>query len=137
LGSAPWVCDVSFAPASPADVRRGLVGFVGATIDGVLRLEGMTLRRSRAGHDSISFPCRRDRRGRKHQLVRPIGPGLEKAILDALGAVGDATSRSILVSPRAVQQEVRELARPSEGGAHVQACSADKDPGSRTRGRTP
>ncbi len=84
MGSAPWVSDVSFAPASPADVRRGLIGFVSATIDGVLRLDGLTLRKSRAGHVSISFPCRRDRRGRKHHLVRPIGPGLERAILEAL-----------------------------------------------------
>lgn len=86
--SEVWVTDVSFAPASPADLRRGLIGFVSATIDGVLSLDGMTLRKSRAGHVSISFPCRRDRWGRKHQLVRPTGPGLERAILEALREMG-------------------------------------------------
>jgi len=66
---------------------NGLLGYVSLTVAG-LRIDGLTLRRTRAGRLVISFPCRSDRRGRKHPIVRPSGPALEAAILAALRRKG-------------------------------------------------
>jgi len=84
LGNSLWISDVSLTPASPADVRRGLVGFVSVTIDGVLRLDGLTLRRTRDGRTAISLPRKRGR-----AIVRPLTPeatrSMEQQILAQLG----------------------------------------------------
>jgi len=71
----------------PAPDGAGRVGFVACTVAG-LRLDGLVLRRTRGGRLALSFPCRRDARGRRHPFVRPEGPGLERAILQALRAGG-------------------------------------------------
>jgi hypothetical protein len=62
---------------------NGLLGYVSCTVAG-LHLDGLTLRRTRGGRLAVSFPCRRDRRGRRHPIVRPRGKALEAAILAAL-----------------------------------------------------
>ncbi len=78
------VTDVRLVPACPAN---GLLGYLSCKVAG-LRLDGLTLHRTRAGTFVVSFPCRRDRRGRKHPIVRPTGPALERAILAALRRTG-------------------------------------------------
>lgn len=75
------VTNVLFTSA-PDDA--GLLGYVSCRV-GDLRLDGLALRRTRAGRLRVTFPCRRDRRGRSHPLVRPVGPGVEAEILAALG----------------------------------------------------
>ena len=86
---APWISDVHLAPARRIDVQRGLIGFVSATIDGTLRLDGIALRKTATGALTLSFPRRRSRRGRDHALVRPTCDrarrAIEAAIFDALG----------------------------------------------------
>jgi hypothetical protein len=71
---------VRFVRAHPAN---GLLGYISCTVAG-LRLDGITLRRRRDGSLGVSYPCRRDRRGRRHAIVRPTGPAVERAILAAL-----------------------------------------------------
>ena len=53
------ISSVRFAPASDADQRAGLLGFVTCTM-GNLVLDGITVRRTRAGQLALSFPERRD-----------------------------------------------------------------------------
>jgi len=68
---------------TPACRSNGLVGYLSLRVAG-LRLDGLTLRRTRAGRLAVSFPCRRDSRGRRHPILRPTGRSLEAAILAAL-----------------------------------------------------
>lgn len=87
---------------------NGLLGFVSCSVAG-LCLDGLTLRRTRQGRLAVSFPCRRDRSGRKHPIVRPRDGSLERAILAALrrqGALG--------------REELRQLGPAATGGPGVQ-----------------
>jgi hypothetical protein len=67
----------------------GRLGFVRCRV-GSLRLDGLTLRRTRGGRLAVSFPCRRDGRGRRYPIIRPISDrarrDLERAILAELDA---------------------------------------------------
>lgn len=74
------VTEVMFTPAPDG---HGLLGYVACRVDDLL-LDGLALRRTRGGKLTVTFPCRRDRHGRMHPLVRPVGPGVEAAILAAL-----------------------------------------------------
>ena len=79
--------NVHFTRATDADVRDGLLGFVRFSI-GPLRVDGVTLRRTRGGRLALSSPCRRDRAGRYHALMRPVNARarrlLEAQVLHAL-----------------------------------------------------
>jgi len=76
----------SWAKGSDDDIRRGLLGFVSVNY-GDLVLDGITVRRTAEGRLTLSFPQRRDGRGRSHPLFRPIDDAarlrIEKAIFDA------------------------------------------------------
>lgn len=72
---------------TPARASNGLLGYVTCRV-GPLHLDGLAPRRCRSGRLALSLPCWRDARGRRHPFVRPGGPGLERAILEALGAEG-------------------------------------------------
>ena len=84
MSSRPRVTAVRLTRAPAAN---GLIGWLCCTVAG-LHLDGLTLRRTRKGRFAISFPCRRDGSGRKHPIVRPTGPALERAILAALRRKG-------------------------------------------------
>jgi DNA-binding cell septation regulator SpoVG len=81
--------DVCFSAASPVERARGLVGYVSATVNGSLSLDGLTLRRTRAGRLALSFPARRDSKGDLHPVVRPLTDAVrrevERQIFEALG----------------------------------------------------
>ena len=68
------------------DVRSGLLGYV-SVFYGDLILDGITVRRTAEGRMTLSFPQRRDGRGRSHPLFRPIDDDarlrIEKAIFGA------------------------------------------------------
>ena len=66
------ITDIRFSTATTEDRRRGLLGYVSVVIGNLLRLDGITVRRSRAGRIILSFPERRDRLGRGHPFMRPI-----------------------------------------------------------------
>ena len=70
-------------------VAKGLFGFVSATVNGSLRLDGIALRKTLNGNMVLSFPARRDSSGCQHTLVCPINDrarrDLEFQIFQALG----------------------------------------------------
>jgi len=74
------VTDVRMLEASPAEVRRGLLGFITCTLGGRILLDGLTLRRSRAGRLYVSFPRPRDAYGRERAVVRPLNASAQREI---------------------------------------------------------
>ena len=86
--SSILVTEVRLMPGRPRDRDAGLLGWVSCTVGATLRLDGLALRRTREGRLALSFPCRRDRQGRKHPLVRPLDDAarvsIERQILAAL-----------------------------------------------------
>ena len=66
------VSDVKFTAASEEQVRTGLLGFLCFVVNAALRVDGCTLRRTAAGKLTVSYPARRDARGRQHSVVCPI-----------------------------------------------------------------
>jgi DNA-binding cell septation regulator SpoVG len=72
--------DVHFTLASLADRQRGLLGFVSFRFAGRLRLLGVAVRRSVDGRLHLSFPTRRDRLGRVHQIVHPVDSNTRREI---------------------------------------------------------
>ena len=82
------VADVTFVPAGQEERARGLLGFVSMRFGDDLVLDGVTLRRTEQGRLALSYPMRRDRRGRTHHFIRPADDDarrrLERAVIDAL-----------------------------------------------------
>ena len=82
--------EITFVAAPPHERAGGLLGWVAATLDGRLRFDGLTLRRTLSGRLAISFPARRDGAGKQHPIVRPLDGdtrrSLERQILDALAS---------------------------------------------------
>lgn len=79
---------VGVVAAAAEEQLSGLLGWLTLEI-GLLRVHGVTLRRTRSGRLSLGFPCRRDGRGDRHPVVRPLGArereAIERAVLAALG----------------------------------------------------
>ena len=65
--------DVRFVHGSQRDVEQGLLGYVEVTVNGGLRLDGLTLRRTRSRRLAVSFP--RHRGG-----FRPLDDDARRAI---------------------------------------------------------
>ena len=86
------ITDVRLTPAGASDEEAGLLGYVGFTINGVLALDGVTLRRAAGGRLYISYPARTARTGTRHPLVRPLGEAarlhVEAQVLAALDFSG-------------------------------------------------
>lgn len=87
------VSEVVLSPAPRSDQDRGLLGWIALTMDGVLRLHGLALRRTRAGRLAVTFPRRRGRRDREHSVLHPTCDTarreIEAAVIGALEAQGD------------------------------------------------
>jgi hypothetical protein len=87
---------VRLTPASAADQAIGLLGFVRATIGGLV-VDRIALRRSLTGALVLTFPDRADRTGRRHAVVRPaddaVRQALTREILGALALDAAATAR--------------------------------------------
>ena len=90
------ISSVSFAAATPSDRETGLLGFVAATLNGRLRIDGLTLRRALTGRIYIAFPQRHDAAGRILLMIRPLDTetqrSLERPILEAL-AIDEEAAR--------------------------------------------
>ena len=76
---APLVSSVRFTPARPPHQATGLLGWVSCTL-GVVRVDGIALRRTRTGRLTLSFPARRGRGGEQHAYVRPLDDRARLAI---------------------------------------------------------
>lgn len=109
---------VRFTPAPEYLVRTGLLGFVTCTI-GPLRIGGLALRRTSAGHITVAYPERRGRGGRRHALVRPASRATQRAIEDAvLAALGDALEEHECTGPLTTltQREPNKASGKNTGG---------------------
>ena len=79
--------DIRMTPASAADQAVGLLGFVRATVNGLV-VDGIALRRSLSGTLILSFPEHADRTGRRHAVVRPAGDAVRREVTrQILGAL--------------------------------------------------
>ena len=87
------VADVRLVAASFVQVRTGLLGWLSCRYGGLL-IDGVTLRQKSDGSLALSWPARRDSRGRDHPVVRPMDDAarraLEAAILGELSLGGEA-----------------------------------------------
>ncbi|MFH0947126.1 MAG: hypothetical protein V2A76_18215 [Planctomycetota bacterium] len=88
------ITNVHFTPAPPRDCRTGLLGYLKFDMAG-LRISGVTLRQTRRGRLTLSFPIHHDRTGRQHTPVRPTDAHarseIERAVLDAIGPLDPDT----------------------------------------------
>ena len=87
--ATPRVASVHLRPASQADQVRGLVGWLRVELVAGLTLDGLTLRRSRTGHEYVAYPAKKNAAGERRYLVRPTDEAarlrLEHEILATLG----------------------------------------------------
>ena len=72
--------NVAFTPAPQYLQRTGLLGWVTATLNGHLGLDGLAVRRTADGSRTLTFPTRIDGRGREHALVWPLDDGTRREI---------------------------------------------------------
>jgi DNA-binding cell septation regulator SpoVG len=80
---------IRITPASERDADDGLLAFLDLELDGLVQIDGVTLRMTGQSRLAISFPSRTSRRGTKHLMVRPrdqaARAAIERAIFDAIG----------------------------------------------------
>ena len=74
------VTDVRFTHAHRADQERGLLGWVSFVIDGAIRVDGVAIRRTRAGELTIALPEPTDANGKRHQPIRLLDQSARRAI---------------------------------------------------------
>lgn len=74
------VHDVAFAPADPQLLSRGVLGFATVSLNSSVRVSGFKVRREPEGGYSVSFPTKRDRLGKYHVVLEPLGPAARHSI---------------------------------------------------------
>ena len=79
MSSATLVSEIHFHRASLADRERGLLGWVTLVLHG-LRVDGIQVRRTSAGHVAVYWPERIDKAGDKHPVVWPLDDDARLAI---------------------------------------------------------
>jgi len=104
VAARPSVSLLSFVSAPAALQESGLLGWLGLSVGDLVILDGIALRRSRAGELILSFPVRTDGRGRRSATVRPMDAGaaayIVGQVLSAFEGVGEAgLSMSLGVLP--------------------------------------
>jgi hypothetical protein len=79
------VLSVTMTEATRVEIRRGLLGYLVIELPGDLVIEGATVRRSRQGVRTVSFP--RNRKGYHYLWVRTIEArhDLERQVFEKLG----------------------------------------------------
>jgi hypothetical protein len=66
------ITSVSFQVAGELLQREGVLGWVRLVVDGWLRLDSLTVRRTASGEIKVFFPERIDNQQRRHAVVWPI-----------------------------------------------------------------
>jgi hypothetical protein len=86
------VSNVKFVEAGVSEKTTGLLGYLSFELDGLIGVDGVTLRRTLDGRRVLSFPVRRDGRGVNHALLRPLSHRatriIESQVFRALGMGG-------------------------------------------------
>ena len=82
------ITNVHFTAAGPHASRGGLQGWISCILNERIHLDGLTLRRTRGGRLTLSFPHRQDRFGHQHFYIRPLDDAarrvIEQQVLQAL-----------------------------------------------------
>jgi len=82
------VTEVLFTSARQEECRTGLLGYLAVVINDELKIDGLTLRRTKSGRLSVSFPGRTDAHGDWHFHIRPLNDAarreLERQVFAAL-----------------------------------------------------
>jgi DNA-binding cell septation regulator SpoVG len=92
------ISEVRFVPSFPEEQAAGLLGWTSFNLSGALRIDGVSVRRTREGRIYLSFPRRRDGSGREHDVLTPLDrrarEEIEAQVLSALPAwVGKEEAR--------------------------------------------
>jgi DNA-binding cell septation regulator SpoVG len=66
------ITDIRLLPGSLRDAASGLLGYVQFTLCDAVRVDGVTLRRTRDGRLALSYPRRRGREGCDYHYLRPV-----------------------------------------------------------------
>jgi DNA-binding cell septation regulator SpoVG len=70
-----------FTPAPSVDNAGGVLGWVRLTLDDVLELDGLVVRRNGVGELTVSFPSRVDGAGYRRYFARPVNEAARVAIV--------------------------------------------------------
>ncbi len=93
------ISEVRLKAATEGEQRTGLLGYLTIVVNDFLRIDGITLRRTRRGDLTLSYPERRDRSGQARSLVRPICNDarleIERQVLAALPGILTSESTEI------------------------------------------
>jgi hypothetical protein len=91
---SPHITNVRLLPGSWRDAQTGLLGYVQFTVAGGLRIDGVTLRRTRDGRLTLSYPRRTGHEGCDYHYVRPLDGAtriaIERQVFAKLGLEGVA-----------------------------------------------
>jgi DNA-binding cell septation regulator SpoVG len=86
VGELLTISGLAFTPARSDQAEAGLLGWVSCVINGKLRLDGITLRRTLDGRLALSFPERGAADGTRHPIVRPTSDEARREIEDQIFA---------------------------------------------------
>jgi DNA-binding cell septation regulator SpoVG len=75
------ITSIRFKPAHTGD---GLLGWASFVLDGDLVIDGVAVRRTLTGALVLSWPGRKDSRGRVHHHVRPVDDQARRELEDEL-----------------------------------------------------
>ena len=85
------ISGVHYTPAPDHLVATGLLGWASFLIDGQLRINGVTVRATRGGRLTLSYPVKDDGYGRRWPYVQPIDDAarvaLERQVIEQIEAV--------------------------------------------------
>jgi hypothetical protein len=88
--------NVRFEPSDPEAWDTGLLGYVSFGLNDGVRIDGVTLRRTRHGKLSLSFPTKRRVTGKQFFCVRPLDATahkqIEEQVFQALGLAGEMST---------------------------------------------
>jgi hypothetical protein len=89
------VTRVTFAPASAKEAETGLLGWISFVLNDSLRVDGLTVRRTRRRRLALSFPAKPGISGKQFFFVQPLNDEarreIECQIFEALGLKETAT----------------------------------------------
>ena len=74
------VSRVRLRPGSWRDLSAGLLGYLAFVLDEAVEVDGITLRRTCDGSLVLSYPVRRDGRGDRHAILRPLNDEVRRTI---------------------------------------------------------
>ena len=96
-------------PAPPRLAETGLLAWATCTIAGIVRLDGLSLRRTRGGRVAVTYPARRSSDGLQHPFALPLDWRVRRALEDRL--IAEAERRGLLAKAPDGHPRCRSLNR--------------------------